>query len=191
MDDNKLLSANKRCYTGAELRALGLTYYRIKKLVESGALVRLGKSSYENTAYEGEYSDYAEAQARYPQAIVCMLTAAREYGLTTYLPDAVDIAIGRDMKAPALSKDPHIRIWYFPTVRYETGIVRTEASAIYDIEKTVVDIIYYRNKVGIEETKEVLTNYLARADRDLVKLHRYAELLGCRKILATYLEVLL
>ena len=32
MDDNKLLSANKRCYTGAELRALGLTYYRIKKL---------------------------------------------------------------------------------------------------------------------------------------------------------------
>ena len=54
MDDNKLLSANKRCYTGAELRALGLTYYRINKLVESGALVRLGKSSYENTAYEGE-----------------------------------------------------------------------------------------------------------------------------------------
>ena len=191
MDDKKLLSANKRCFTGAELRELGLTYYRINKLVENGALVRLGKSSYGNTAYEGEYSDYAEAQARFPRAIVCMLTAAREYGLTTYLPDAVDLAIERDMKARTLAKDPHIRIWYFPQVRYETGIARMEDSAIYDIEKTVIDIIYYRNKVGIEETREVLTNYLARPDRDLVKLHRYAELLGCRKILATYLEVLL
>ena len=191
MDDSKLLSANKRCYTGAELRALGLTYYRINKLVENGALVRLGKSSYENTAYEGEYSDYAEAQACFPRAIVCLLTAAREYGLTTYLPDAVDLAIERNMKARNLAKDPQIRIWYFPQVRYETGIVRTEDFAIYDIEKTVIDIIYYRNKVGIEETREVLTNYLARPDRDLVKLHRYAELLGCKKILATYLEVLL
>lgn len=31
---------------------------------------------------------------------------------------------------------------------------------IFDIEKTVMDIIYYRNKVGIEETSEVLKNIL-------------------------------
>ena len=29
-------------------------------------------------------------------------------------------------------------------------------SQIYDIEKTVVDIVFYREKVGIEETKEIL-----------------------------------
>lgn len=27
---------------------------------------------------------------------------------------------------------------------------------IFDMEKTVVDVIYYRNKVGIEETSEIL-----------------------------------
>ncbi len=62
---------------------------------------------------------------------------------------------------------------------------------IYDIEKTVVDILYYRNKVGIEETKEILINYLARDDRDLIKFQRYADELGCGKILGTYLEVLI
>ena len=31
---------------------------------------------------------------------------------------------------------------------------------IYDIEKTVVDIVFFREKIGIEETKEVLVNYL-------------------------------
>ena len=62
---------------------------------------------------------------------------------------------------------------------------------MYDVEKTVVDVLYYRNKIGIEETKEILKNYLNRNDRDLVRLHRYAQELGCGKILRTYLEVLL
>ena len=64
-------------------------------------------------------------------------------------------------------------------------------SGSVDIEKTVVDVLYYRNKVGIEETREILRNYLSRKERDLVKLHRYADNLGCGKILSTYLEVLL
>ena len=38
---------------------------------------------------------------------------------------------------------------------------------IFDIEKTVVDIVYYRNKIGIEETSEVLRNYLKRRDRQM------------------------
>lgn len=46
------------------------------------------------------------------------------------------------------------------------------------------------NKVGIEETKEILTNYLARQDRNINKLYRYAEKLSCLKILKIYLEVL-
>jgi len=61
---------------------------------------------------------------------------------------------------------------------------------IYDIEKTVIDIIYYRNKVGIEETKEILINYLKREDRDINKLYSYGEKLKCSEILRTYLEVL-
>ena len=61
---------------------------------------------------------------------------------------------------------------------------------IYDIEKTVVDIVFFREKIGIEETKEVLINYLRRSDRDLNRLLRYAELLKCSDVLKTYLEVL-
>lgn len=87
-----------------------------------------------------------------------------------------------------------MKLWYFPENRYSAGITSSSDGAceiaIYDLEKTVVDILYYRNKVGIEETKEVLKNYLRREDRDLIKLHRYAEALGCKKILGTYMEVL-
>ena len=60
---------------------------------------------------------------------------------------------------------------------------------IYDIEKTVVDIVFYREKVGIEETREILINYLKRKDRNLNQLLKYAELMKCDKVLRHYLEM--
>ena len=45
-------------------------------------------------------------------------------------------------------------------------------------------------KVGIEETKEILTNYLSRRERNLNRLVKYAETLKCGEILNNYLEVL-
>lgn len=62
---------------------------------------------------------------------------------------------------------------------------------IYGIDKTVVDIVYYREKIGIEETKEILLNYLNHKDRNLNLLYEYSEKLKCEKILKTYMEMLL
>ena len=62
---------------------------------------------------------------------------------------------------------------------------------IFDIEKSFVDVIYYRNKIGIEETSEVLRNYLKGKDRAIDRLYTYAKMLRCEAIVRTYLEALL
>jgi hypothetical protein len=62
---------------------------------------------------------------------------------------------------------------------------------IFDIDKTVVDIVYYRNKLGIEETAEVLRNYMKHTDRQFDRLYSYAKRLRCEKIIKTYMEVLM
>ena len=89
---------------------------------------------------------------------------------------------------------PELQIHYFTDYRYEQGIQTVfegkNCFKIYDIEKTVADIVYYREKVGIEETKEILINYLNRRNRQLNRLIRYAELLKCDEVLKNYLEVL-
>lgn len=178
-----------------ELEKLGLSYYKINKLVKEGMLVKVNKSMYENTNFDGDETDFSIVYAFAPKGVFCMMSAARYYGLTTYLPDAVDVAIERTMKISTLPEWPDVIVWYFPEKRYSLGISEVSGAGgtfrIYNIEKTVVDILYYRNKIGIEETKEILKNYLQREDRNLIQLHRYAEELGCKKILGTYLEVLL
>ncbi len=195
MNANNPLSSERLFYSIADLQGLGLSYCKINKMVEQHLLTKMNKKMYENATYSGDESDYAAAMAYVPKGVICLMSAARYYGLTNYLPDAVDIAIERDMKVSTLPEWPQLHFWYFPQKRYENGIVTGQDEGgefrIYDIEKTVVDILYYRNKIGIEETGEILKKYLTRDDRNLPTLHRYAEKLGCGKILGTYLEVLL
>lgn len=109
----------------------------------------------------------------------------RYYDLTNYLPDCVDVAIERKKKVITLLDWPSIRIYYFDPVRITLGVnVVTEgdnAFHIFDAEKTVVDIIYYRNKIGIEGSSEVLKNYLKRSYRNLNSIFYYAKLLRCEK----------
>ena len=194
MGAEAILKPNHHFYSITELLAAGLTYYRINKLVANGQLVKLNNKMYENMSYEGEESDFAYVKAYAPKGVVCMMSAARHYGLTTYLPEGVDIAIERNMKISTIPDWPQVNMWFFPEKRYTAGVTSSSDGVcefqIYDVEKTIVDILYYRNKVGIEETKEILKNYLGKEGRDLVKLHRYADSLGCKKILGTYMEVL-
>ena len=123
-----------------------------------------------------------------------MMSAAVYYNLTTYRPGAVDVAIGRKAKVSTLPDWPEVNLYYYTDERFELGI-ETIADGknhfrIYDIEKTKVDIVFDHEKVGIEEMKEILINYLRRKDRNLNRLVRYAELMKCGDIMKNYLEVL-
>ena len=177
-----------------ELKEAGFSHYKINQLVEDGTLVKLNKRYYENTKYEGEESEFYYVFAYAPKGVVCLMSAAAYYNLTTYRPDAVDVAIQRKSKISTMPDWPSISLYYYADERFETGIRTVQEGKnqfkIYDIEKTVVDVVFFKEKIGIEETKEILVNYLRRKDRDLNRLLRYAELLKCSDVMKTYLEVL-
>ena len=144
--------------------------------------------------FDGEGSDFYYAYAFVPDGVVCLLSAAVYYNLSTYRPDAIDVAIPRKARVSTLPDWPELNVCYFTDDRFDVGIETVEDGnnrfRIYDIEKTVVDIVFYREKIGIEETKEVLTTYLHRSDRNLNKLIRYAQMLKCGEVMKRYLEVL-
>ena len=194
MAQKKVLSGNQLVYSSEELQKQGFSYYQITKMVEQGKLIRLNKSYYENANFAGDINDFYYVQAFAPQGVVCLLSAAVYYGLTTFRPDAIDIAVPPKTKLSSLPESQRLSLHYFSSERHGLGVrivsENENTFKIYDIEKTVVDIVSNRNKVGIEETKEILTNYLARQDRNINKLYRYAEKISCLKILKTYLEVL-
>ena len=189
------LDTNQKYYTTNELKAMGYSYYKIGQMEECSKLHRINRTTYENTAYTGDENDFINAAAYAPNGVICLMSAARYYELTNFLPDVVDIAIDRKKKVSTLPAWPEIKVFYFDPKRISTGVVEVteggDSFRIFDIEKTVVDIIYYRNKIGIEETSEILHNYLRRQDRRIDRLYTYAKMLRCESIVRTYLEVLI
>ena len=189
------IAEDKKFITTTELKNMGYTYYKIDKLEKVGILSRINRSTYENLDYKGDENDFFSAEAYVPNGVICLMSAARYYGLTNFLPDAVDVAIERKKKVNTLPEWPEIRIFYFSQSRMDIGVKKIYEGKncfhIFDIEKTVVDIIYYRNKIGIEETSEVFKNYLKRRDRQIERIYAYAKRLRCEEVVRTYLEVLI
>ena len=194
MDYTAVLPEDQKIFSMQELKSKGFTQYKIGKLVDEGKLLRLNKSYYENAEYCGEESDFYYVEAYAPKGIICLLSAAVYYNLTTYIPVAVDVAIPRKAKVSTMPDWPQMNVHHYTDSRHELGITTVREGKnefqIYDIEKTVVDIVFYREKVGIEETREILVTYLRRMDRNLNRLLKYAELMKCDKVMRQYLEVL-
>jgi len=189
------LNNKKKIYSTKELCALGYSRYSIAQMVDRGMLTKVTGSLYENNCFDGIESDFYYVTPLISGGVICMLSAAVYYGLSTFWPKEIDVAVKKDKRIAVMPKYPKMNIYHFGGDRYELGIDSIDVDGncfrIYDIEKTVVDILYFRNRVGVEETKEILTNYLQRSDRNLNKLHRYAKKLQCENILSTYLEVLI
>lgn len=188
------ISNDQMIFSVQELKDKGFSYYKINQMVDQGILIKLNKKYYENANFDGEGSDFYHAYAFVPDGVVCLLSAAVYYNLSTYRPDAIDVAIPRKAKVSTLPDWPEVNLYYYTDERFELGITVIEEGTnrfrIYDIEKTVVDIVFYREKVGIEETKEILTSYLRRKDRNINRLVRYAEMMKCGDTMKKYLEVL-
>ena len=62
---------------------------------------------------------------------------------------------------------------------------------IYDLERTVCDLIRSRNTIEIQEFNFVLKSYVLKKEKDLNRLMKYAELFKVKKIIRGYMEVLL
>ena len=194
MNATTVIPKTRMILSNKDLKDYGFTQYKIRKLVDEGILIKLNKSFYENRNYDKEYSDFYYVKAYIPNGVICLLSAAVYYNLTTYIPDAIDVAIPRKAKVSKMPESPKIIIHYYTDERHKVGTVRIADGEndflIYDIEKTVVDIVFYREKIGIEETKEILLNYLERKDRNLNKLLKYSKMMKCEKVMRQYLEVL-
>ena len=194
MENTAILPENQKIISMKEMKDMGFSQYIVSKLVDEGKLIKLNKCYYEIVGYHGQDSDFYYVEAYAPNGVICLFSAAVHYNLTTFIPDAIDVAIPRKAKISTFPDWPKMNVHYYTDERYELGINTVEEGGnqyrIYDMEKTVVDFVFYREKVGIAETKEVLVTYLQRKDRNLNRLLKYAELMKCGKVIRGYLEVL-
>lgn len=170
----------------------GVTYYDINGLLEDGVIVRLKRGVYKWVKKETD--EMAEVAWIVPDGVFCLLSAAFHHGLTTTVPTMHHLAI-RDSRKVVLPDYPPIQLYYWNETPYSLGMTTAELRGgnirIYDLEKTVCDVIRHRNKIGLEVLKEILKNYLDSKGRNLNRLHFYAKQLNIANKVDEFIKMLL
>jgi predicted transcriptional regulator of viral defense system len=189
---SELLKINNGVLRTQTLIKQGFYTSKIKKLIENQKLVKIGRGIYKvNISPENEW---AELNVLVPKGVLCLLSAAFYHELTTFIPSHYQFAIPRHNKIK-LPDYPPIEIFYWDEIVYKTGCdiidIQGVEMRIYDREKTICDIVKYRDKIGLDIFKEVIKNYLQRKDRNIPKLSTYARNMRIYSYLQQYLEILL
>ena len=178
-----------------DLAKAGIPRVYLRRLCDRGMLERVDRGVYRLAdAPITELHSLAEIAVRVPHATICLLSALQLHELTTEVPHAVWVMIGRHARMPKLSH-PKIEV-----VR-ASGCALTHAIETREVEgvkvrvtspaKTVADCFRYRQHVGLDVALAALRDYLrahrggmnalveaARADRVYTFMRPYLEALA-------------
>lgn len=170
------------------------SFYHLKKLEQAGVVEQVKRGLYRWNGMSLESNDLIVAARMIPNGVFCLLSAAEFHGLTTSQPWQHQMAIERSEKV-RLSVDDKIKIFFWSAPLMNLGVMEADFGGgkirVFDVHRTVCDLVKYRNKIGRDVMLEVIKAYVRRKDKDITQLLRYARVLRVENIIKPYLESVL
>lgn len=132
---------------------------------------------------------------RCKQAVFSHETALFLHDLTDREPLEYEITVKTGYN-PSKLKGDGIRVYTIKKELHEEGIIMMQTPfghsvPVYNMERTICDIIRNRNNTEMQTFKNALKQYAKRKDKNLRLLMQYAGRFHVEKILRQYLEILL
>jgi len=150
----------------------------------------------------GVYQDYNAFEdiffakiCNIPKAIYSHATALYFNNFSDRTPIYFDITVPQGYKG-RLQEDKNVRLYYVKKEYINLGVIEITSPfglpiRIYDLERTICDIIKKRNKMDAEIFTRALKQYAKYKGRNTIKLHDYAKKFNIDKKVREYLEVLI
>ena len=189
----QLLQENDGWLTLKEVLEQGISKYEFYKFAEKSGLERAGQGIYVSADVwpDSMYLIYL----RSAQAIFSHETALFLHDMTDREPSYYSVTV-RTGYNPHRLKEDGIKVYTIRKELHELGKSNIKTPfghivPVYDIERTLCDILRSRNGVEIQVFQDALKSYAKRRDKNLRSLMQYAETLNVSAILKPYLEVLL
>lgn len=179
-----------------ELRIAGIQTRDIAKAVGEKIIEKVHPGLYKLIDFPwDEHGSFADVCNSNKKAVICLLSAASYYELTTFNPSEVYAAVPNNTDKFVL-RYPPIKVYYFADSYYNYGIetLKTKSGIvkIYNREKTIGDLFRYLNKLGEDVVVESLKEYLQRRkERNISKLLEYSEICGVKKKMEPMIKAIL
>lgn len=164
-------------------------------LRDEGFLVEISRGLYRLADAEATpYLDLIAVSKRSPRGAICLNSALAFWDLTDEIPAEVHLAVPRGSRPPSIDYPPtHVHVFAAGTFDLGRERVRLESGEkiyIYSPERSVVDAVRMRGRVGADVAYEALRRYLRRPGASPGDLLRLARQLRAGGPVADALEVL-
>ena len=186
----KYIEKNNGLLYSAEVSKLNIHKQYIKLLCDEGYIERKEKGVYVKKGKN--VNDFFLLQQRYKTGIFSHNTALYFYHLTDRTPLKYDLTFKNNIRVNDEIIAPH----YIKENKYEIGLTEMKLPdgttiKLYDMERTIIDILRDRNKIDLQIFNTAMNEYVKKKDKNLIKLSKYAKEFKMENILKNYMEVLL
>lgn len=181
----------------AELADTGLSrpvlFRVLAKLVDQGRITRVRRGIYRLTESVVDSDSWMLVMHRYPQGVLCLLSALAFHELTTQSPSVVWLALPKSAWHKP-EEYPPIQILHFSGEAYSMGIETVKRIDgelhVYSVAKTVADCFKFRNRIGLDVAIEALREGWSQRRFSLEELDKMARVCRVQAVMRPYIEAL-
>lgn len=189
----KIVEKNNGYVTTKEVVKNGINKTFLTNMVKNGTLVRISRGYYGLPNYiEDEYYKIA---SKSKNARFSMATALYLHNLSDRTPLVYNITLPFGYSG-VLQKEKNVILNFVKRELLDLGVIEITSPfgikiKVYDIERTICDIIKNKNKMDAEIFSKALKDYAKSKNKNLSKLTKYANAMNIEKKVSEYMEVLL
>ncbi|CAN5561811.1 type IV toxin-antitoxin system AbiEi family antitoxin domain-containing protein [soil metagenome] len=183
-------------FKAGEALEIGIHPRDLYTLRDEGFLIELSRGVFRLADTEmSSYLDLVAVSRRSPQGTFCLNSALSFGDLTDEVPAQIHLAVPRGAHRPVIDYPP-VRVHVFAASTFDLGRERVlldsgEEVSIYSPERSVVDALRMRNRIGADVAYDALRRYLRRPGASPGDLLRFARRLRAGGPMSNALMVLM
>lgn len=175
-------------FTLSQATKLGMSRYLLGKLVSEGIVELVARGVYRASKTDISEEDQfriASLRVGTPSAI-CLVSALSQYGLTDTIPKKTWIMV----PASKRTRYSDLKLLRTRNPEWQVGIEKREGYSITTLERTIVDALCARARIGTQIATEALRKAIQSKKTTLGKIMDAAKQLGVVHRVRPYVEAL-
>lgn len=188
-DYKKIISENGGIIYANKLESYNMDRHILRTLIEKGILIKIEHGIYASP--DKDINEFWLMGKKYKNGIYSHNTALYFYQMTDRTPLKLDMTfpsnnwVSNDLLNVHYIKKEQHELELTELKLYDNSIIK-----VYNVERTICDIIRDRNKIDLQIFNTAINEYMKRKDKNLILLSEYAKEFKIEKILRQYMEVL-
>lgn len=191
--ENKILNLFKNGYLSTkDVVSNNIPRTYLTKLIKDGKIERVSRGLY--TKKNVLVDEFIILQSKSKNAIFSNATALYLYGFSNRIPIKYDITINNGYNG-SLQKDNNVNLFYTKKELLDLGVTNYKLESgniirVYDLDKTICDIIKNKNKIDGEIFNKAIREYFYSKKKNTLRLYEYAKKMNIYNKVRGIFEVL-